>query len=53
MIYHPGDNAGFRAVNAWFPRDEVRMVLLSNEEATAALPILRGLIAEAFPRSAA
>lgn len=53
MIYHPGDNAGFRAVNAWFPRDEVRMLLLTNDEATAALPILLELIAEAFPQSVA
>ena len=51
MIYHPGDNPGFRAVNAWFPRDEVRMVLLTNEEATAAGPILLELIATAFPGS--
>jgi CubicO group peptidase (beta-lactamase class C family) len=32
-VYHPGDNAGFRALCAWAPRDRVRAVVLSNSEA--------------------
>jgi CubicO group peptidase (beta-lactamase class C family) len=49
MLYHTGDNPGFRSLNVWFPRDEVRLVLLSNEETTAIGPLMAELIAAAFP----
>jgi CubicO group peptidase (beta-lactamase class C family) len=52
VIYHPGDNAGFVAVNAWFPQDEVRLAVLSNEETTDLQAIIRQAIATAFPQSA-
>jgi CubicO group peptidase (beta-lactamase class C family) len=49
VIYHPGDNAGFVSVNAWFPQDEVRLVVLSNEETTDLQAIIHQAIALAFP----
>jgi CubicO group peptidase (beta-lactamase class C family) len=49
VIYHPGDNAGFVSVNAWFPQDEVRLVVLSNEETTDRQAIIHQAIALAFP----
>ncbi|HEX4059539.1 MAG TPA: serine hydrolase domain-containing protein [Streptosporangiaceae bacterium] len=49
LIYHPGDNPGFRSLNAWFPDDDVRMVLLSNEGAVNHTPIAHRLIRIAFP----
>lgn len=53
VIYHPGDNAGFVAVNAWFPDEEVRLAVFSNEETTDLQAIIRQAITTAFPRSAA
>ena len=52
MIYHTGDNAGFLAVNAWFPLDAVRIVLLTNEETTDLLAIFHQVITTAFPQLA-
>jgi CubicO group peptidase (beta-lactamase class C family) len=51
LLYHTGDNPGFRSLNAWFPRDAVRLVLLSNEETTDVGPLLGELAAVAFPES--
>jgi CubicO group peptidase (beta-lactamase class C family) len=51
VIYHTGDNAGFVAVNAWFPDDDVRLAVVSNEETTDLMAILRQALATAFPRS--
>jgi CubicO group peptidase (beta-lactamase class C family) len=52
LLYHTGDNPGFRSLNAWFPEDAVRLVLLSNEETTDLGPLLAELAAAAFPGSA-
>lgn len=49
MLYHTGDNPGFRSINVWFPRDDVRLVLLANEETTTVEPYLSELIQAAFP----
>jgi CubicO group peptidase (beta-lactamase class C family) len=51
VIYHTGDNAGFVAVNVWFPDDDVRLVVVSNEETTDLMAIIRQATATAFPRS--
>jgi CubicO group peptidase (beta-lactamase class C family) len=51
VIYHTGDNAGFVAVNVWLPDDDVRLVVVSNEETTDLLAILRHGMATAFPPS--
>jgi len=53
IFYHPGDNPGYRSVNAWFPDDGVRLAVLSNEGATDLDPIVHDLIWTAFPRSGA
>jgi hypothetical protein len=52
VIYHPGDNAGFVSVNTWFPQDEVRLVVLSNEATTDLQAIIHQAIALAFPAPA-
>lgn len=53
IFYHPGDNPGYRSINAWFPDDGVRLVVLSNEGATDLDPIVHDLIRTAFlPRGA-
>jgi hypothetical protein len=49
VIYHPGDNVGFVAVNAWFPQDAVRLAVLSDEETADLQAIIRQAITTAFP----
>jgi CubicO group peptidase (beta-lactamase class C family) len=48
IFYHPGDNPGYRTINAWFPDDGVRLAVLSNEGATDLEPIVHHLIRTAF-----
>jgi len=48
IFYHPGDNPGYLGLNAWFPDDDVRLVLLGNDEAIPAEQILHDLILMAF-----
>ena len=31
-VYHPGDNRGFRAFNAWLPEDETTVAVLANDD---------------------
>ncbi|HYB18255.1 MAG TPA: serine hydrolase domain-containing protein [Streptosporangiaceae bacterium] len=49
IFYHPGDNPGYRSINAWFPDDGLRLVVLSNEDAADLDPIVHDLIRTAFP----
>ena len=35
VVFHTGDNFGFLALTAWFPDDDVRLVVLANDEAVA------------------
>ena len=51
VLYHPGDQAGFCSLNAWFPDDDVRVAVLSNEGTARLDPIVHGLIQTAFPAS--
>jgi CubicO group peptidase (beta-lactamase class C family) len=51
IYYHPGDNPGYRAVNAWFPGDDVRLAMLSNDNTTRLDPTVDDLIRTAFPAS--
>ena len=30
VFYHPGDQSGFRSLNAWFPDDDVRLAVLGR-----------------------
>jgi len=53
FYYHTGDNPGFRSFNAWFPDDDVRLAVLSNEGSTDVGPIVHDLIRQAFPGAAA
>ena len=47
--YHPGDNFGYRTINGWFPGDDVRVAVLSNESSTILDPIVHELVRIAFP----
>jgi CubicO group peptidase (beta-lactamase class C family) len=49
VIYHPGDNAGFLALNAWFPDHDTRLIMLTNDETTDASAIIRHAVGLAFP----
>jgi CubicO group peptidase (beta-lactamase class C family) len=49
IFYHPGDQPGFRSFNAWFPADDVRLAVLSNEGVTRLDPIVHDSIRTAFP----
>jgi CubicO group peptidase (beta-lactamase class C family) len=51
VFYHPGDQPGFCSLNAWFPDDDVRLAVLSNERTTRLDPIAHDLIQTAFPRN--
>ena len=53
LFYHPGDNPGFRSLNAWFPDDDVRLAALSNEGSTDHTPVTHRLIRTAFPEDQA
>jgi CubicO group peptidase (beta-lactamase class C family) len=53
VFYHPGDNPGYRSINAWFPDDGVRLAVLSNEGASDLDPIVHDLIRTALPGSTA
>jgi len=46
LIYHPGDNAGFVALNAWFPDDDLRLMVLSNEETTDLEALLEQILGQ-------
>jgi CubicO group peptidase (beta-lactamase class C family) len=48
IVYHPGDNIGFRSFNAWFPDDDVRIIMLTNEGTTDVEPIVHQLLEVAF-----
>ncbi|MCW2935881.1 MAG: serine hydrolase [Actinomycetia bacterium] len=52
IFYHPGDQPGFCSFNAWFPDDDVRLAVLSNEGATRLDPIVHDAIRTAFPEDA-
>jgi CubicO group peptidase (beta-lactamase class C family) len=49
IVYHPGDQNGFRSLNAWFPDDDVRVIMLTNEMSTDLEKIAHQLLAAAFP----
>ena len=51
VFCHPGDQAGFCSLNAWFPDDDVRLAVLSNEGTARLDPIIHDLIRTAFPAS--
>jgi len=52
IFCHPGDQPGFCSFNAWFPDDDVRLAVLSNEGATRLGPIVHDSIRTAFPEDA-
>lgn len=49
VFYHPGDQSGFCSFNAWFPDDDVGLVVLSNERTAPLDPVVHDLIHAAFP----
>ena len=40
VIYHTGDNAGFKAMSVWLPESDLAVAILSNEESTDLEPLL-------------
>jgi CubicO group peptidase (beta-lactamase class C family) len=45
--FHPGDNPGYQALNAWLPDDGIRLAVLLNEETVD----LGRLLAEVLPQA--
>ncbi len=52
LLYHPGDQPGFRSIAAWFPDDDVRLAIVSNDGASDLDPLTHDLILVAFPEEA-
>jgi CubicO group peptidase (beta-lactamase class C family) len=50
VVFHTGDNAGFLALNAWFPDDDVRLVVLANDETVPVQAIAAQLLGAALGR---
>jgi len=48
MIFHTGGNAGFVTVNAWFPDEDLRVVILANDESVDLLAVASQLLGIAF-----
>jgi CubicO group peptidase (beta-lactamase class C family) len=46
MLYHSGDNSGFKSFNAFLPESDRRLAILTNEFATDILAALMSLLAE-------
>ena len=40
VIYHTGDNAGFKAISVWLPENDLALSVLSNEESTDLEPVV-------------
>ncbi len=51
FYYHCGDNPGYRCFNGWFPDDDVRLAMLSNDDTTRFDPTVDAFIQTAFPTS--
>ncbi len=49
-LYHPGDNAGFGALNVWLPDDDRHLIVLTNEERIDLEALFGELIARTFPK---
>lgn len=46
--FHSGDNPGYLAFSAWLPDDDVRLVVLANEETTDLGQALTEMLHAAF-----
>jgi len=44
VIYHTGDNAGFKAFSVWLPENDLALAVLSNEESTDLEPVVSRLL---------
>jgi CubicO group peptidase (beta-lactamase class C family) len=43
--FHPGDNPGFQSFRVWLPETRRALVVLTNDDTTDRLPIMRSLLA--------
>jgi hypothetical protein len=48
LVLHPGDNAGFKALNQLVPSSAVRLVVLVNDETSAFDAVAVELLTEAL-----
>jgi hypothetical protein len=44
VIYHTGDNAGFKAISVWLPDNDLAVASLSNEESTDLENVISGIL---------
>jgi CubicO group peptidase (beta-lactamase class C family) len=40
IVFHTGDNFGFKAMSVWLPEDDLAVAILSNEESTDLEPVV-------------
>ena len=48
VLYHPGDNPGYAAVIAWLPGEDIRLVLLTNEDTSSIQELAIAALGAAF-----
>jgi hypothetical protein len=48
-FYHTGDNPGFIALNAWFPDDDWRLIVLANDDSIDGELVIKELLVRMFP----
>jgi CubicO group peptidase (beta-lactamase class C family) len=44
IVFHTGDNFGFKAMSVWLPENDLAVAVLSNEESTDLEPVVSGLL---------
>ena len=44
VIYHTGDNAGFKAISVWLPDNDLAVASMSNEESTDLEGVISGIL---------
>ena len=44
VIYHTGDNAGFKGISVWLPENDLALAILSNEESTDLEPVVSRIL---------
>ena len=44
VIYHTGDNAGFKATSVWLPDNDLAIASMSNEESTDLEGVISGIL---------
>jgi len=44
IVFHTGDNSGFKAISVWLPENDLALAVLSNEESTDLEPVVSRIL---------